>query len=64
MRRRSRRKIVSDLPTWLSLISPKFDDFLKNAQSWVNDLRKLLHALLVLQVAMLLVLIYIAWRLR
>lgn len=55
---------MSDLPTWLSLISPKFDDFLKNAQSWVNDLRKLLHALLLLNAAMLLVLIYIAWRLR
>ncbi|MBN8979935.1 MAG: hypothetical protein J0I29_01460 [Rhizobiales bacterium] len=54
---------MSDLPNWLSLISPKFDDFLKNSKDWVTDFRNLLHALLALQVAMLLVLIYIAWRL-
>ncbi|MBI3700010.1 MAG: hypothetical protein HY242_06120 [Afipia sp.] len=54
---------MSDLPNWLSLISPKFDDFLKNSQAWVNDFRNLLHALLLLQVATLLVLVYIAWRL-
>ena len=54
---------MSDLPNWLSLISPKFDDFLKNSQTWVTDLRNLLYALLLLNGAMLLVLIYIAWRL-
>lgn len=53
---------MSDLPNWLSLISPKFDDFLKNAQTWVNDFRNLLHALLLLNAATLLVLIYIAFR--
>lgn len=54
---------MAELPTWLSLMAPKLDDFLKNAHGWVTDLRNLLYALLGLNAAMLLVLLYIAWRL-
>ena len=54
---------MGEIPTWLSVIAPKLDDFLKNSESWVGDLRNLLYLLLFLNAATLLVLIYIAWRL-
>ena len=54
---------MGDIPSWLSVIAPKLDDFLKNSESWVGDLRYVLYLLAFLNTAMLLVLIYIAWRL-
>ncbi len=53
---------MGEIPSWLSVIAPKLDDFLKNSESWVGDLRNVLYLLVLLNAATLLVLIYIAYR--